>query len=118
MISRPNAVQYILDLPMDTIPGTKWHYSTGASHLFSAILTRANGKSTLDFANENLFGPLGIHEFNWEKDPQGNVWGGSALWLKPKDLARVGQLMLNNGIWEGNEIIPESWVKNFNRYHR
>ncbi len=60
---------------------------------------------------EKLFEPLGILEFAWEKDPQGNAWGGHGLQITARDLAAIGNLFLNNGEWNGRQVVPDSWVE-------
>ena len=67
--------------------------------------------STLDFANQYLFGPLSIEEMLWYVDPQGVAGGGDSLCLKSRDMAKIGYLFLNEGNWEGKQIISENWVR-------
>ncbi len=104
-------VQFVLDRPMDYAPGTRWVYNTGGSHLLSAIITEATGISTTDYAESQLFTPLGITDFLWLEDPQGIANGGSSLYLRPRDLAKIGYLYLENGTWDGQQIVPASWVR-------
>ncbi|MFX1563917.1 MAG: serine hydrolase domain-containing protein [Promethearchaeota archaeon] len=110
MVSNPDAVQYVLDLPMWSEPGTEWLYNTGASHLLSAILTVMSGNSTLSFADEYLFEPLGITRRGWGTDHQGVCYGGHNLFLRPRDMAKFGFLYLNDGNWAGQQIVPADWV--------
>ncbi len=105
-------IQYILDKPMVHQPGTAMEYSTGTSHILSAILTRATGISAEAFAIEYLFGPLGIENYYWEKGPLNYTVGGTWLSLRPIDLAKFGYLYLNNGTWDGIQIINEEWITN------
>lgn len=105
-----NPVQFMLDQPMASDPGTGWVYNGGCSHLLSAILTKTTGESTLAFARKHLFGPLGITDVRWPRDPQGIYYGGQDIWLTPRDMAKFGQLYLNNGAWGGEQIIPAEWV--------
>ena len=111
-INSGNFVQFMLDLPMDSIPGTVWTYCTGASHLLSAIIEVVSNKSTLTFAQEYLFGPLGITDVYWRFDAQHVYYGGSELHLNPRDMAKFGLLFLNNGSWNGQQIIPSDWIFN------
>jgi CubicO group peptidase (beta-lactamase class C family) len=104
-------IKYILDKPIIEVPGTKWNYSDGAPHILSAIIEKMSGISTLQFAQKNLFDPLGIHDFYWWEDYDKRAIGGYGLFLKPKDLAKIGQLYLNNGIWNGKEIIKKEWIE-------
>ncbi|MFX0091559.1 MAG: serine hydrolase domain-containing protein [Candidatus Hodarchaeota archaeon] len=112
-------VQFVLDLPMAYEPGKVWTYNTGASQLLSAIITKATNQSALDFANECLYGDLGIADVHWERDSQGVYYGGFALYLKARDMAKLGYLFLNNGTWDSEQIISPEWVVNSTRtaYH-
>jgi CubicO group peptidase (beta-lactamase class C family) len=106
-----NPIQYVLNLPMVSKPGSEWVYNGGCSHLLSAILSRATNRSTLDYAREVLFEPLGISKVRWPRDTQGIYFGGQDIWLTPRDMAKFGQLFLDNGMWEGQQIIPSEWVR-------
>lgn len=106
----PDWVQYILDRPMATAPGSVFYYNSGNSHLLSAILTRLTGKSAFDYAKEKLFGPLGIDNVTWRHDPQGISAGAAGLYMLPRDMAKFGYLYLRNGAWEGKPIVPSSWI--------
>jgi CubicO group peptidase (beta-lactamase class C family) len=110
MTTSPNWVEFVINRPMTNTPGTRWVYNTGGSHLLSAIVHQTTGRSTLDFADEHLFGPLGITEYYWSQDPQGNVNGGSSLQLRARDMAKFGFLYLHNGTWDNQQIISSSWV--------
>ena len=103
-------VQFILDRPMAQAPGTAFNYSSGNSHLLSAILARQTGMSVPDFATQHLFKPLGISDVVWQKDPQGLAIGGFGLYLQTRDMAKIGYLYLRGGQWEGAQIVPRSWV--------
>jgi CubicO group peptidase (beta-lactamase class C family) len=103
-------IQYTLDQPMDAEPGKKWAYNSGGSQLMSGILRKATGRFADDYAQAHLFGPLGIDDFHWKRSPAGfpDTLGG--LYLAADDLARIGQLYLQDGVWEGERILPEGWV--------
>jgi CubicO group peptidase (beta-lactamase class C family) len=103
-------VQYVLDRPMEYEPDTMFHYNTGASHLLSGIVQETTGMSTLDFAAEHLFSPLGIDPYYWNSDRMGEYYGGHDLQLRPLDMAKFGYLFLNNGTWDGEQVISSSWV--------
>ncbi|WP_395712664.1 serine hydrolase domain-containing protein [Reyranella sp.] len=106
----PDWVQYILDRPMATDPGSVFYYNSGNSQLLSAILTKLTGKSAFDYAKEKLFGPLGIDDVSWRHDPQGVSAGGAGLYMLPRDMAKFGYLYLRNGAWEGRQIVPTAWI--------
>ena len=91
-------------------PGTRFSYSTGNTHVLSAVLTKATGRSTLDYAREKLFEPLGIDRVSWAKDPRGIYVGGNNLAMRPRDMARFGQLYLDRGRWGDEQLVPWQWV--------
>jgi CubicO group peptidase (beta-lactamase class C family) len=104
-----NWVQAILDLPLRNV-GREFLYDTGLSHLLSAVLTEATGMDTCAFAEKYLFDPMHITVKHWGIDPQGYYSGGYNLYLTPRDLAKLGQLYLNGGNWNGVSLIPRSWI--------
>jgi CubicO group peptidase (beta-lactamase class C family) len=110
MWASSDSVQYILERPMSYSPGTIWNYNTGASHLLSAILNQVTPNGTLLFAEEFLFTPLGITDYTWSVDLQGNPNGGTLLYLKPRDMAKLGYLYLMEGKWEDQQIVPREWT--------
>jgi CubicO group peptidase (beta-lactamase class C family) len=103
--------EHILNLPFEAEPGTRFDYSNLSSFLLSAIITKATGKDTLSFAQEHLFNPLGIKDVKWEKSPKGIFIGWARMWLKPHDMAKIGMLYLQEGKWNGEEIIPADWIE-------
>jgi CubicO group peptidase (beta-lactamase class C family) len=105
-----NWVQFVLDRHLSDQPGKRFVYNTGSAHLLSAILQHAVNMKTEEYANKNLFSPLGIKDWYWSSDPQGVSTGGFGLWLKPQDMAKFGYLYLNHGRWGNSQVIPEKWV--------
>jgi CubicO group peptidase (beta-lactamase class C family) len=112
-----NWVQFVLDRPLADPPGTRFVYNTGGSHLLSAILQETTGVTALEFAQQNLFGPLGISPGRWESDPQGINVGGAWLRLTPRDMAKFGYLYLNGGQWDGQQVVPADWVATSTHEH-
>lgn len=110
-------VQFMLDLPMEAAPGDRFEYCNGGSFLLSAILTETTGMTGLEFAEEHLFGPLGITDVAWPMNPQGITIGWGDLRMLSHDMAKIGYLMLRNGQWEGEQIIPARWVAESTRKH-
>jgi CubicO group peptidase (beta-lactamase class C family) len=104
-------IRFALDQPLQSAPGTKLQYSTGNTHLLSAILTEATGKSTLTFAREVLAAPLGFHLAAWPQDPKGVYFGGNNMELTPRQMLAFGELYINNGRANGRQVIPESWIR-------
>jgi CubicO group peptidase (beta-lactamase class C family) len=109
-VASPNWVRYALSRPFAAEPGGKMLYSTGSSHLMSAVLTRASGRSTFDLAQDWLAEPLGITLPPWPRDPQGIYFGGNDMLMSPRALLRFGELYRNDGVWQGRRILPEGWV--------
>ncbi|MGJ7509224.1 serine hydrolase domain-containing protein [Variovorax sp. GT1P44] len=102
---------FVLDRPMAQAPGAGFNYDSGNSHLMSAILAMKTGGSTLAYAQDRLFQPLGIRDVRWLKDPQGIEIGGWGLYLQPRDMAKVGYLYLRKGQWNGRQLLPAAWVE-------
>jgi CubicO group peptidase (beta-lactamase class C family) len=117
MHDAPDALQYVLDLPVIEEPGTRFEYTNGVSHLLSCLITEATGVSALDYARERLFSPLGIGEAEWRTDSLGRNWGYSSLYLTPHDMAKIGYLFLNGGEWDGEQVVPREWVEEATREH-
>ena len=110
-------VQFMLDLPMEETPGTKFEYCNGASFLLSAIITETTGLSSNEFAEINLFAPLGITDLSWPTNPQGINIGWGELRMLPIDMAKIGYLYLGGGVWDGEQIVPTAWVEDSTRKH-
>ena len=109
-VTSDNWVEHVLDQPLVGQPGGEMIYSTGSSHLLSVILTRATGLSTREYARRHLFGPLGITDGGWDRDPQGYYLGGNNLALSPSALLRIGTMVMNGGVYGGRRIVPEDWI--------
>ncbi|MDZ4371253.1 MAG: serine hydrolase [Phenylobacterium sp.] len=110
-VTSPNWVRYALSRPFVDAPGGRMLYSTGSSHLLSAMLTRAAGRSTLALARDWLGGPLGVTIPPWPTDPQGIYFGGNDMLLSPQALARFGELYRLGGRIGDREIIPAGWIE-------
>jgi CubicO group peptidase (beta-lactamase class C family) len=106
-----NWVQYALSRPMLDDPGESMEYSTGNTHLLSAILTRATRMSTHQFAQQALGKPLGISIAPWPRDPQGIFFGGNDMLLTPSQMVKFGELYLAGGRAGGRQIVPAAWVE-------
>jgi len=109
-VQSQNWVRHVLLGPLVDEPGGRMIYSTGSSHLLSAILTKATGMSTLEFARRYLAKPLGISLGPWVQDPQGIYFGGNEMHLRPRDMLRIGELYLNCGELDGQRVLSEQWV--------
>ena len=105
-----DAVGYVLGQRMRTSPGGIFNYDSGVVHLLSAGLGKRTGMDSAAFASRYLFGPLGIHRFEWEKDRSGIPIGGWGLRMTPRDMAKLGYLMLRGGNWDGRQIVGKAWI--------
>ena len=108
--SSPDWIHFAINLPLKNNPGEVFNYCCPQSNLLCAILTKATGMSAQDFANQYLCTPLNINITHWEKDPQGYCIGSSGIHISARDLAKFGYLYLNNGVFQGIQIIPSAWI--------
>ncbi len=104
-------LQVFLDSKMITRPGTGTAWLYGDGLVLSAVLQQATGMTALEFARQNLFGPLRISDVTWLADPQGITIGTDELYMSPHDMARIAYLYLHHGQWQGNQIVSEGWVQ-------
>ena len=109
-VQSKNWVRYVLARPLIDEPGTRVEYSTGSSHLLSAILTKATKMSTWQFAQEELARPLGFSLARWPQDPQGIFFGGNEMLMTPRQMIRFGELFENRGRTGERQLIPEDWI--------
>jgi CubicO group peptidase (beta-lactamase class C family) len=110
-VTSRNWVQHALARPMIEPPDQEMEYSTGNTHLLSAILTKATGKSTWQFANEVLATPLGFTLARWPRDPQGIYFGGNDMLMTPRQMLAFGELYLDKGRVGDTQVVPEAWVE-------
>ena len=109
-VQSPNWVRYVLTRQLIDQPGTRVEYSTGTSHLLSAILTKATKSSTWQFAQESLARPLGFSLPRWTQDPQGIYFGGNEMSMTPRQMVRFGELYLHDGRVGATQVLPKAWV--------
>jgi CubicO group peptidase (beta-lactamase class C family) len=107
----PDWTAATLRLPRAATPGTQFNYSTGDTHLSSAVLTSATQTTACEFIHQNLLAPLGIVAERWGRDPQGYFSGGYNFYATPRELAKFGLLYLHNGRWNGTQLVPAAWVE-------
>ena len=102
----------VLERKLWNKPGEWWNYNSGCTMLLAAVLHRVTGKRLIDFAKEALFDPLGIKDFEWiTVEPSGEPAAGGGLRLRPRDMAKIGQLILNKGEWSGHPVVSASWIE-------
>jgi CubicO group peptidase (beta-lactamase class C family) len=110
-ILSPDHINYVLDRPLSDQPGQRFNYNSAAVHLLSVALTEATGMSTLDFAREYLFEPLGIPDVRWDLNNRGYYNGGAGLELRTRDMAKLGALYLQLGFSGKEPVVHSAWVK-------
>ena len=112
-----NWVRTILEQPVPFEPGTHFVYNTGATFMLSAIIQKITGQNLLAYLEPRLLQPLGIEGATWESNPDGICFGGFGMNARTEDIAKFGQLYLQKGIWNGRQILPESWIDQATRTH-
>ena len=110
-VSSPNWVSYALDQPVVAPPGERFIYSTGTTHLLGAALAEAAGDDLLNLFRAWIGGPADVDFAPWVRDPQGYWLGGNDMGISPRDLARIGQVCLDGGAWNGTQVIPADWLE-------
>ena len=100
-----------LSRSMVDAPGSTFNYSSVSPHVVAAMISERTNSTLKAYAQSKLLESLAIDDIKWEKDPQGNEWGGFGLQLLPEDLVKFGQVYLNGGVWEGEQIVPASWIQ-------
>ena len=111
MDAAPDPVRYVLERPIVAPPGARFEYSGGNTAVLARIIERSVGKNLDAYAEEVLFRPLGIARHEWLTDQTGAPLAASGLRLRPRDMAKLGLLYLNDGRWRGRQIVPQDWVR-------
>jgi CubicO group peptidase (beta-lactamase class C family) len=113
----PDRYRYIFGRPFMADPGTRWIYGAAATALIGRLIVKGTGQSLPDLAREALFDPIGIGATAWSNGLNGEPSPNSGLRMTPRDLARIGQLILNRGEWDGRQVVPSDWLdKSFQPY--
>lgn len=110
-VNKMPTVKQFLAHPVEHKPGTHFQYNTMGTYTLSAIVTKVTGQTVLDYLKPRLFEPLGIDNPEWDRSDEGNSLGGYGLHLRTEDIAKFGQLYLQNGEWKGRQLIPKAWVE-------
>lgn len=111
LINSANPVRYVLEQPLAAAPSEIYNYNGGNTTLLAAVVAKLTGKGIEDYAREKLFAPLGITASEWVRMPaSGEAAAASGLRLRPRDTAKLGQLMLTDGQWNGRQILPMGWA--------
>jgi CubicO group peptidase (beta-lactamase class C family) len=107
---RSSQQRYVLARPMADPAGTRFHYNGGATAILAELLARRVGMPLQEYARLRLFEPLGIVDWEWMRDLRGRPLAFAGLRMRPRDLAKIGELILNHGRWNGRQIVPEAWI--------
>jgi len=102
--------------PVEHTPGTYYLYNSVGTYMLSAIVQKTTGEKVLDYLDTRIFTPLGIDRPWWDESPQGINCGGWGLYVKTEDMAKLGQLLLQGGVWNSEQILPAEWVKEMSSY--
>jgi CubicO group peptidase (beta-lactamase class C family) len=105
-----SSLSYVLSRPQVFLPGEDWYYGDGNPQLLSGIIRAASGKNLEDLIMTYLFEPMGISNYFWEQHSDGLNLGGMGLWFRPRDMLKIGQLMINDGKWKGEQLISADWL--------
>jgi len=105
----PDQIQYILSRPLISLPGEQFRYSNDGTELLGYLIHALEGKYVDQYAEEKLFDQLGIKEYHWEKE-NGVPHCHSDLHLLPRDMAKIGLLVLNDGKWLGKQLVSQAWI--------
>jgi len=105
-----NWVKAFLSLPIENPPGSVFLYNSGATYMVSAIAQKVTGQKVIDYLRPRLFAPLDIRGMTWETCPRGINTGGWGLAVKTEALAKFGQFYLQNGVWNGQQLLPAAWI--------
>jgi CubicO group peptidase (beta-lactamase class C family) len=106
----PDRYRFVLDRPLVAEPGNRWNYNGGATAMLGHLIAQGVGKPLLDYAREKLFDPLGIRDAEWTAGTNGEAAAASGLRMRPRDLAKLGQLVLARGRWGEQQLVPAEWL--------
>lgn len=110
-LSEQDWVRAFLNSSLKGEPGTEFYYNSLNTYMLSAIVLRKTGKKLTDFLQERFFGPMGITDILWETCPAGIEKGGWGLYIRPEDIAKLGQLVMDEGMWHGQQLISAEYIR-------
>ncbi|GAB3768682.1 serine hydrolase domain-containing protein [Spirosoma horti] len=103
-------VKFSLDLPLTKHPGTYWSYTSSAPMILSGVIANASKMSIVAFADKYLFKPLGINKYRWTMDSAQHGMTAGSFFIRPADMLKIGQLVANQGKWQGKQIVSKEWL--------
>lgn len=112
MVASDDPIRYVLSKSTVATPGVQFTYNSGTANLVGEIVRRASGGTLASFAAQHLFGPLGIESYEWYGFPHAPAMmvASSTLYLRPRDMAKIGQLYLDGGVWNGTRVVSAEWI--------
>lgn len=111
MNAAPDPIRYALERPVAAAPGEKFDYNSGIAIMLGEVIHKVSGLRADKFAQRYLFGPLAIRNYVWLKYPNGTVQTGGGLWMRPRDMAKIGALCLNEGLCKGKRVVSRKWIR-------
>lgn len=111
LLWRSDRARYVFDRRVSPSPGTHFNYNGGLTTVLGLVLEERTGQSLEEYARQRLFEPLGLRGWEWIGDMRGRTRAYTGLRLRPRDVARIGRLVLQGGHWEGRQIVPQAWVQ-------
>jgi CubicO group peptidase (beta-lactamase class C family) len=117
LLWKAEPVRFLFDRPFAAAPGTRFEYNGGTTAALADLLVRTTGKPLVDLARDELLAPLGVTRFEWTTDLRDRPLAYAGLRLRPRDMAKLGRLLLEGGRWRGREVVPEAWVADSLRSH-
>jgi len=108
---------YILSRPLQTEPGSTFNYDNGCSNLLCGVIHRLEGTTVSQYTEKTLFRPLGITQYTWGTNDNGMQDCGAGLALRPRDMAKIGLLVQNDGVWQGRQVVPAEWIRESTKPH-
>jgi CubicO group peptidase (beta-lactamase class C family) len=117
MYDSDDPIGFVLSRNLIETPGQKFYYNSGLTILLGGIVKNTSGLYIDDFAGQYLFAPLGITEFHWDKFPDGNIQTDGGLYLRPRDMAKIGYMMMQNGTWKDRQIVSQEWIAESTKKH-
>lgn len=117
LFNEDDPIEYILSKHMTNSPGDEFHYNSGGTNVLGAVIEKETGMSLLDFGNEYLFDPLNMQGGLWETMAGGYYFASGGVYLRPRELTKIGYLFLNEGSWDNTQIITEEWISESTSAH-
>ncbi len=110
MMHSVDPIAFVLSKPIASTPGTQFHYNTGSTNVLAAIIAKESGKTFFNWANEYFFDAMGIQGGRWTMLPGGLPMASGGLYLRARELSKIGLLFLNGGMWQGKQFISADWI--------